>query len=90
MVAEVFEDMTNKGGIFYDMQMKQANTLYGIYQKLTDNIQQAFYRVERPNEHAERRRKPDDRAIQNLETVLEYRNGTLSGYGLCGRGTICC
>lgn len=45
MVAEVFEDMTNKGGIFYDMQMKQANTLYGIYQKLTDNIQQAFYRV---------------------------------------------
>lgn len=45
MVADIFEDMTNKGGIFYDMQQKQANTLYGIYQKLTDNIQQAFYRV---------------------------------------------
>lgn len=36
MVADIFEDMTNKGGIFYDMQQKQANTLYGIYQKLTD------------------------------------------------------
>lgn len=36
MVAEVFEDMTNKGGIFYNMQEKQGNTLYGLWQKLGD------------------------------------------------------
>lgn len=36
MVKEVFEDMTNAGGIFYDMQEKQGNTLYGMWQKLGD------------------------------------------------------
>ena len=36
MVAEVFDDMTNKGGIFYNMQEKQGNTLYGLWQKLGD------------------------------------------------------
>lgn len=35
-VAEVFEDMTNKGGMFYNMQEKQGNTLYGMWQKLGD------------------------------------------------------
>ena len=38
MVAEVFEDMTNKGGVFYDMQEKQGNTLYGMWQKLGDAV----------------------------------------------------
>ena len=36
MVKEVFEDMTNKGGIFYDMQIKQGNTLYRLWAKLGD------------------------------------------------------
>lgn len=36
VVAQVFEDLTNKGGIFYNMQEKQGNTLYGMWQKLGD------------------------------------------------------
>lgn len=36
MVKEVFEDMTNAGGLFYDMQEKQGNTLYGMWRKLGD------------------------------------------------------
>lgn len=36
MVKEVFEDMTDKGGIFYNMQEKQGNTLYGLWRKLGD------------------------------------------------------
>ena len=36
MVKEVFEDMTNAGGLFYDMQEKQGNTLYGMWAKLGD------------------------------------------------------
>lgn len=36
MVADVFEDMTNKGGVFYDMQEKQGNTLFGLWAKLGD------------------------------------------------------
>lgn len=35
-VKEVFEDMTDKGGIFYNMQEKQGNTLYGLWAKLGD------------------------------------------------------
>lgn len=37
-VKEVFEDMTNAGGIFYNMQEKQGNTLFGMWAKLGDAI----------------------------------------------------
>lgn len=37
-VADVFEDMTSKGGVFYNMQEKQGNTLYGMWQKLGDAV----------------------------------------------------
>lgn len=36
MVADIFKDMTSAGGMFYDMQEKQGNTLYGMWQKLSD------------------------------------------------------
>lgn len=36
MVKEVFDDMTSAGGIFYNMQEKQGNTLYGLWAKLGD------------------------------------------------------
>lgn len=39
LVKEVFDDMTSAGGIFYNMQEKQANTLYGVYAKLGDAYQ---------------------------------------------------
>lgn len=35
-VKEVFDDMTSAGGIFYQMQEKQGNTLFGMWQKLGD------------------------------------------------------
>lgn len=35
-VKEVFEDMTSAGGMFYQMQEKQGNTLYGLWAKLGD------------------------------------------------------
>lgn len=36
MVKEVFDDMTSAGGMFYNMQEKQGNTLYGLWAKLGD------------------------------------------------------
>lgn len=36
LVKEVFDDMTSAGGIFYNMQEKQGNTLYGLWAKLGD------------------------------------------------------
>lgn len=35
-VNQVFTDLTSKGGMFYDMQIKQGNTLYGMWAKLGD------------------------------------------------------
>lgn len=36
MIEEIFEDMTNAGGIFYKMQEKQSETLKGQLMKLRD------------------------------------------------------
>lgn len=36
LVKEVLYDMTDAGGMFYDMQVKQSQTLYGMWQKLGD------------------------------------------------------
>lgn len=36
MVEEIFKDMTSAGGMFYEMQEKQGNTLYGLWAKLGD------------------------------------------------------
>lgn len=36
MVKEVFEDMTSAGGIFYNIQEKQGQTLFGMWAKLGD------------------------------------------------------
>lgn len=44
-VADVFEDLTNKGGIFYNMQEKQGNTLYGMWQKLGDAAQVMYDQI---------------------------------------------
>lgn len=37
-VKEVFEDMTSAGGMFYNMQEKQGNTLFGMWAKLGDAV----------------------------------------------------
>lgn len=38
MVKEIFEDMTNAGGMFYKMQEKQAETLQGKWMNLKDSV----------------------------------------------------
>jgi len=42
MIEEIFEDMTNAGGIFYQMQLKQSETLKGQWMKLKDVISIAY------------------------------------------------
>lgn len=49
MIAEIFRDMTEEGGRFYQMQKKQAQTLYGVYENLKDNIQIAMDEVGQAN-----------------------------------------
>lgn len=42
MVKEIFEDMTNAGGMFYQMQKKQAQTLAGEWSNLKDALSTAY------------------------------------------------
>ena len=38
MIKDIFEDMTNAGGMFYKMQEKQAETLQGKWMNLKDSV----------------------------------------------------
>ena len=49
MIADIFRDMTEEGGRFYQMQKKQAQSLYGIFENLKDNIQIAMDEVGQAN-----------------------------------------
>lgn len=49
MIAEIFKDMTEEGGRFYQMQKKQAQSLYGIFENLKDNIQISMDEVGQAN-----------------------------------------
>lgn len=42
MIEEIFNDMTDAGGIFYQMQLKQSETLKGQWMKLKDVISIAY------------------------------------------------
>ena len=49
MVSEIFDDMTEAGGRFYNMQKIQAESLYGVFENLKDNIQIAFNEIGESN-----------------------------------------
>lgn len=49
MISEIFEDMTEEGGRFYQMQEKQAKSLYGVYENLTDKIQISMDKIGQTN-----------------------------------------
>ena len=42
MVADIFKEMTAEGGRFYEMQKKQSESLYGVFENLKDVIQNTF------------------------------------------------
>lgn len=42
MIEDIFNDMTSAGGIFYEMQLKQSETLKGQWMKLKDVISIAY------------------------------------------------
>lgn len=48
-VAQIFQELTSKGGMFFDMQRKQSETLYGVYQKLGDQLQISFSQIGEDN-----------------------------------------
>lgn len=49
MVADIFKEMTAEGGRFYEMQKKQSESLYGVFENLKDNIQNAYDEIGQSN-----------------------------------------
>lgn len=49
-VEEVFKRVTSAGGIFYDMQKKQSETLYGQIQRIGDALTIMFNEIGKSNE----------------------------------------
>ena len=49
-VEEVFKRVTSAGGIFYDMQKKQSETLYGQIQRIGDALTMMFNEIGKSNE----------------------------------------
>ncbi|MBR4983175.1 MAG: hypothetical protein IKY94_11520 [Lachnospiraceae bacterium] len=49
MVADIFKDMTSEGGLFYEMQRKQAESLYGVFENVRDNFQLAADEIGQAN-----------------------------------------
>ena len=49
MVADIFKEMTAEGGRFYEMQKKQSESLYGVFENLKDVIQNTFDEIGQSN-----------------------------------------
>ena len=49
MIEEIFNDMTNAGGIFYNMQKIQAETLHGVWVNLKDAYDKMYYEIGQKN-----------------------------------------
>lgn len=48
-VEQMFKDLTSSGGMFFNMQEKIADTLYGVWQKLGDAMQIAMSEIGKDN-----------------------------------------
>lgn len=53
MVKDIFEDMTNAGGLFYKMQEKQAETLMGRWSNMKDSLAIMYDEIGRTKDASE-------------------------------------
>ena len=78
MISEIFEDMTSKGGTFYKMQEKQAETLAGQWANLKDAISIMYDEIG----NTDVVHKGMTRVITDARTLMQnWRSiGTILGY----------
>lgn len=70
MIADIFEDLTEKGGMFYQMQEKQAKTLQGRWEKLKDTYDIALQKIG----ETESFQKANDRVLESLNKLAQHLN----------------
>ena len=84
MISDIFEDLTEKGGMFYKMQEEQAKTLKGRWEKLKDAYDIALQGVG----ETETFQKFNDFVIEslgflakNLRTIVKLVDGAVISWG---------
>lgn len=84
MISDIFEDLTEKGGMFYKMQEEQAKTLKGRWEKLKDAYDIALQGVG----ETETFQKFNDFVIEslnflakNLRTIVKLVDGAVLSWG---------
>lgn len=81
LVKEVFEDMTSAGGIFYNMQEKQSQTLFGMWAKLGDAVQVMYDEIGN-TDAVNSGLKTTIQLISDLMRNWQATAGALAGAGL--------
>ena len=81
LVKEVFEDMTSAGGIFYNMQEKQSQTLFGMWAKLGDAVQVMYDEIGN-TDAVNSGLKTTIQLISDLMRNWQSTAGALAGAGL--------
>lgn len=83
MISDIFEDLTDKGGMFYEMQKRQADTLKGKWEKLKDAFDIGLQSVGQTDSFV----KSNDAVLKvlnslanNLVVVPKIINGVTASY----------
>lgn len=82
MVADIFKEMTAEGERFYEMQKKQSESLYGVFENLKDNIQNAYDEIGQSNRGLLMGiGKLATAVAKNLNTITDAMNPILATWG---------
>lgn len=84
LVKEVFDDMTSAGGMFYNMQEKQGNTLFGLWAKLGDAVSVMYDEIG----NTESVNKGMKEAIQLLTDMMKNWRGVANEIQLLAAGFV--
>lgn len=83
MIKEIFEDMTNAGGTFYNMQAIQARTLHGVWSNLRDAYDKMFMQMGNANMGLLKGIGNTLRKLaDNWEVVLDILSKTVAAYSV--------
>lgn len=83
MVSEIFEDMTNKGGIFFEAQKVQAETLAGMWNIFSDSLDKAYNQIGQSNLNVIKGSvQGATDLVRNWKTVLDVLKNIVLAFGV--------
>lgn len=82
MIADIFREMTSEGGRFYEMQKKQSESLYGVFENLKDAVQISFDEIGQSNRGLLMAAGKTATALaRNLRAILDVLTPLIASWG---------